>query len=177
MIAIIHSIDLKWPYYVDSYLNISTQFGTTANVISLDCILQNYNIKEKSIHVKSLIAVLFPFVILLLIIGILVILKLITKRAQTHRIFISFIVMSIFLQPSIIQQLFDNLNYITLNNVSYLTKNLTTRYDDGSHQKWVFKFYYIINYFIFLGIFSCDPFFDFLDNYLSWLLFDISLYA
>ena len=137
MTAIIQSFDLKWPFYVNDYLSVSSKVGSTTQMISFDCLLKDNNIQEKTIHIKSLVAVFFPFLILASIIFGLIILKLLTKKSQTQRIFISFIVMSIFLQPSILQILFDNLNSTTLNNVSYLTKDLTTRYDDDSHMKWV----------------------------------------
>ena len=158
MIAITHSMDLKWPFYVDNYLNISTQFGSPGDVISLDCVLKDENVSMPSIHVKALIAVVFPFAIMTFIVIALMLLNIIKKKSQKNRVFISFIVMSIFLQPTILQILFDNLNYTTINNVQYLTKNLMIRYDDGEHQRWVFyeiKIIFSINFFFRFSSSSC----------------------
>ena len=154
MIAITHSMDLKWPFYVDNYLNISTQFGSPGDVISLDCVLKDENVAMPSIHVKALIAVIFPFAIMTFIVIALILLNVIKKKSQKNRAFISFIVMSIFLQPTILQILFDNLNYTTINNVQYLTKNLMIRYDDEEHRRWVLidillnsKYFLLIRFF------------------------------
>ena len=135
MIAITHSLELKWPFYVDSYLNISSIFGSPGDAISLDCVLSDEKVSIPSIHIKALIAVLSPFVIMGIITIILVILNFISKKPQKNRAFIAFIVMANFLQPTIVQILFDNLNYTNISNVSYLTKNLIIRYDNEDHQK------------------------------------------
>ena len=137
MTAIIHSLEFKWSFYVDNYLNISSPVGSPGDVISLDCVMNDENIQVNSLHAKALIAVIFPFVIMAMIIIILTFLKIIKKQSYKNRIFIAYIVMSIFLQPTILQMLFDNLNYTTINGVSYLTKSLTLRFDDQEHIKWV----------------------------------------
>ena len=138
MIAITHSLDLKWPFYVNDYLNVSSQFGSPGDVISLDCVLRDQHISISSIHMKALIIVIFPFATMGIIILVLVLLSFIQKNTQKNRYFISLMVMSIFLQPTILQILFDNLSYTKINNVPYLTKNLIIKYDDEDHQKWVF---------------------------------------
>lgn len=138
MIAIIHSLDLKWPYQVDGYLNVSSQFGTSGEVISLECVLEDQRIRISPLHVKALLVILFPFVLMgffTLVLSVSKILK--KKKSKLNQIFIAFIVMSIFIQPTILQILFDNLNYTKLNGVSYLTKNLKIRADDEEHTRWV----------------------------------------
>ena len=138
MIGIIHSIDLKWPFYADDYLTFTTKVGVSpTEIISFQCILWNFNVTEKYIHVKALIALLIPFFFMGLIIFFLTISKIFTKRPQMNRIFVSFIVLSVYLQPTVLQNLFDNINTLDLNNKTYLTNELTLEYYDENHQKWV----------------------------------------
>ena len=59
------------------------------------------------------------------------------NRPQMNRIFVSFIVLSVYLQSTVLQNLFDNINTLDLNNKTYLTNELTLEYYDENHQKWV----------------------------------------
>ena len=138
MISIIHSIDLKWPFYVSDCLTITNKVSiSNTEIASMQCILDNFEITEHLLHMKALIALLIPFFLIIIIIFILVFLKIMTKKTQWHRFIVSFIVMSVYLQPFILQNLFDNINKTTLNHKNYLTKELTFDYDDEGHQKWV----------------------------------------
>lgn len=141
MTAIIHSLDLKWPFYVNDYLEISSKFGSAADVLSVDCILDDYQLTESKLHVKTIMILVFPFIIMSFILFGALILKILTKKPQINRVYISFVIISIFLQPAILQILFDNISYATFNNNPYLTKELNYRFDDENHTKWV-KFYY-----------------------------------
>lgn len=137
MITIIHSFDLKWPFYVNNYFEISSRFSSAADVISIDCILNDYKVSQNKLHVKTIIILAFPFIIILFIALVAFFINLITKKSQINRIYISIVVISIFLQPTIVQVLFDNLSYTTLNNVAYLTKELNSRFEEENHIKWV----------------------------------------
>ena len=46
MLTIVQSFDLKWPFYVKNYLNFfaSVGGGISPQVISVDCLLNDYNI-------------------------------------------------------------------------------------------------------------------------------------
>lgn len=170
MTAIIHSLDLKWPFYVDNYFEISSKFSSAADVISIDCILNDYEIKENKLYVKTVVILVFPALIILFISFVALIIRYSTKKSQINRIYISIVVISIFLQPTILQMLFNNLSYTTLNNVSYLTKELNSKFDDN-HIKWVKTNYYFFNIFIKKKdyLFHCS-FFNFLGYYIPWIL-------
>lgn len=136
MIAIINSLDLEWPNFVKDYFNMNSHFSFIGDLLSLDCILNDYNIKEKKLHIKTYFILIFPCWILLTFAIFLCVVKFCLKKSQTNRFFIALIVISVFLQPTIIQILFDNLKYITLNNIAYLKKDLASKYDE-KHTIWV----------------------------------------
>lgn len=141
MIAIIHSLDLRWPFYVSDYFSFIGRFGSAAgDIISLDCLIKDYNLEINNIHLKSIVVIIFTILIIFFFGMILLIIRLKTKNNQRNRFFIICIIISIFLQPTILQILFDNLNYTNLNNTSYLTKNLLIKYYDEDHQEWVLSF-------------------------------------
>lgn len=138
MTAIIRSFDLKWPFYANDYFDISSKFSSTSDVLSIDCILNDYELNENKLHIKTIIILAFPFIVIFFILLVGLILKIKTKNSQTNRIYISLVIISVFLQPTILQVLFDNLSYTTLNHIPYLTKELNSRFDDENHIKWVF---------------------------------------
>ena len=138
MISIIHSIDLKWPFYVSDSLSMANKVSiSNTEIVSMQCVLDDFEITEDFLHVKALIAILIPFFLIIIIIFILVFLKISTKKPQWHRFVVSFVVLSVYLQPFILQNLFDNINKTSLNHKNYLTKELTLDYDDERHQIWV----------------------------------------
>ena len=137
MIAIIHSLDLKWPYYVNDYLEISSKFGSATDILSIDCISDNYKFPVSKLHIKTILTLAFPFVLISFMFSIFLIFQIITRKSQINRVYISFIITSNFLQPTILKVLFDNLSYTSLNNIPYLTKELNYRFDDASHIQWV----------------------------------------
>ena len=138
MIGIIHSMDLKWPFYANDYLSVTTKVGvSTTEIVSLQCVLDDFGITAKFIHVKALIFVLIPFYITFSIILLLSLICIFTKKPQSHRLIVGIVVLSVYLQPLILQNLFDNINTTKLNAKNYLTKELTLSYDDEDHQKWV----------------------------------------
>ena len=137
MTAIIRSFDLKWPFYANDYFDISSKFSSTSDVLSVDCILNDYQLNENKLRIKTIIILAFPFIIISFIILVAFILKIMTKKSQTNRIYISVVIISVFLQPTIIQVLFDNLSYTNLNNIPYLMKELSSRFDDENHINWV----------------------------------------
>lgn len=137
IIALINILEFNWPDYFLEYFKVNKKMVIADEVVSIECVLQDYNIQEKKLHVNTYIILLFPFSILFTIAIFLIILRVITKKPQINRFFISFIVTSTFLQPTVLQTLFDNLKYINLDNVNYLTKDLISIYDE-EHEKYVF---------------------------------------
>ena len=138
MIAIIHSMDLKWPFYVENYLSFATKIGVSATeIVSFECIMWDFHVIEKYIHIKALIDLIIPFFFVTIIICVLIPFRIFTKKTQIHRIVVSFIVLSAFLQPNILQSLFNNISTIDLDNKTYLNNELTLEYYDENHQQWV----------------------------------------
>lgn len=137
MLSLIYSLNLQWPFYVSKYFNIASQFSPNADVISFDCVIEDYEIKEKPIHVKTFVIGLFPFFVFAILSLVFCLLKFFTNKSQKHKYFIGFIIVGIFLQPILLQVLFDNLNYRNLDDGPYLKKELMLRIDDENHIKWV----------------------------------------
>lgn len=138
IIAIIQSIDLRWPYYAKDFLKVNSQVASVTNeVLSFDCIIYDYQIKQDPIHIKALIGVMLPVIIFFAISNIFLLNYFKSGKSQKNRIIMSLVVMCIFLQPSILKQLFDNLNCKQIGTENFLSKQMNLRCDDDSHKRWV----------------------------------------
>jgi hypothetical protein len=139
IIAIIHSIDLRWPFYTNDFLKANSQAASVTNeVLSFDCIIHDYEIQQEPIHIKAMIGVIMPFVMFFAIFVMFLLNFLKTGKSQKNRIIMSLVVLCIFLQPSVLKQLFDNLNCKRIGDEIFLTKQMNLKCNDDSHQKWVF---------------------------------------
>ena len=141
MISIIRSLELKWPFYVGNYLNIYANFGgVSTQILSFDCLLQDYSIETESIYIQTILAVSLPFTIFLISIVALVLLCLKnkkTRKTQKTRFIVVVIVVSIFLQPSIIKTLFDNITCKQIDDSQYLKENFLIDCETNSQKTWV----------------------------------------
>lgn len=138
IIAIIQSIDLRWPFYADDFLKANSQVASITNeVLSFDCVLYDYEIKEDPIHAKALIGFMLPIILFFIISFIFIMSFLKNGKNQKNRIIMGLVVLCIFLQPSILKQLFDNLNCKKIGDYLYLSKQMNLKCDDENHQKWV----------------------------------------
>ena len=138
MISIIYSFDLKWPDYVMDYFNIFSFIGgVSTQVISLDCLLQDYQIEIQSIYIQTILNIMMPFNIVFIAGFILTILLIKKREFRGIRMIIVTIVVSIFLQPPIIKSLFDNLKCITIEKQNLLYVNMLIDCDSNEHKKWV----------------------------------------
>lgn len=138
IIAVIHSIDLRWPFYADDFLKANSQIATMTNeVLSFDCVLYDYEIKEDPIHAKALIGFMLPIILFFIISFIFLLSFIKSGLEQKNRIIMSIVVLCIFLQPSILKQLFDNLNCKKIGDVLYLSRQMNLKCDDENHKKWV----------------------------------------
>ena len=139
IIAIIHSIDLRWPFYTNDFLKANSQAASiTSEVLSFDCIIHDYEIQQEPIHIKALIGVIMPIVMFFAIFIIFLLNHFKSGKSQKNRIIMSLVVLCIFLQPSVLKQLFDNLNCKRIGDEIFLTKQMNLKCNDDSHQKWVF---------------------------------------
>lgn len=141
MISIIRSLELKWPFYVGNYLDIYANFGgVSTQILSFDCLLQDNNIETESIYIQTILAVSLPFAIFLISIIALILLCLKnkkTQKTQKTRFIVVVIVVSIFLQPSIIKTLFDNITCKQIDDSQYLKENFLINCETSSQKTWV----------------------------------------
>ena len=139
MLTIIQNFELKWPFYVRNYLNFfgSIGGGLTTQVVSMDCLLYDYDIDTVSLYAQTGFLAVLPFIIYVFAGGYLFVNFLATKKSQMIRFVIVVIVVSIFLQPTIIKMLFDNLSCKVLENTKYLSQDMSVLCSSDSHFKWV----------------------------------------
>jgi len=138
MVSIIQSLDLQWPFYVQNYLNVYSNIGgVSTQILSFDCLLQDYNINTKSIYIQTVLTIFLPYGVFLISMFILGLIYLYKRKSQLIRFIVIVIVVSIFLQPSIIKVLFDNLTCETIENSSYLVANMLINCNDEDKKTWV----------------------------------------
>ena len=136
-ISIIQSLELKWPYYVKSYMNVYSNAGSVSTqVISLDCMVNDYNINVETIYAETVFSIILPFFCFFISFVALSTVYLIRKKSQKIRFIVIVIVGSIFLQPTILKILFKNLVCKKINEISYLSANLKIKCDSDSHVNW-----------------------------------------
>ena len=153
MVSIIQGMELKWPFYVRNYLNVySNVGGVSTQILSFDCLLQDYNITTESIYIQTVLTLILPFAIFFISMISLFLIFLRTKKTKTQqniRFIVIVIVVSIFLQPSIIKVLFDNLTCEKIEDSNYLKINLLINCDSSYQNEWVkHKISYKILHFI-----------------------------
>ena len=140
LISIIHSFDLKWPFYVKEYLNIYSSAGNLSDqAISFECLLFDYEISIKPVYFQTCFTILIPFTTYLLAF-ILLFLKLVLfhkKRRELNTKFVVIVIVSsIFLQPNIIKVLYKNLICKKIDDDYLLTHNYSINCNSDSHSKW-----------------------------------------
>lgn len=173
MISIIQSLELKWPFYVRNYMNVYSNIGgVSTQLLSFDCLLQDYEITTKTIYVQTIIALIIPVIIMIISFIVLAALSIKTKKSQQIRLTVIFIVVSIFVQPSIIKSLFDNLSCKEIEGNKYLKANLSINCNSDSHVKWVSKIYkFFLNLVLFIGGSYNLSFYALLDSNISFRVF------
>lgn len=137
MIAIIQSLNLHWPFYVKTYIEAYSNMGNlSTQIMSFDCLLNDYEINVKIIYAKTLVSTLLPFVIFMVCLLALMIVQLKSKKSQKTRIVVIIIIVSIFLQPGIIKVLFENLNCREIDKESLLEKYLDIGCNADGQKQW-----------------------------------------
>lgn len=138
MIAIIQGLELKWPFYVRNYLNIYSNIGgVSTQFLSFECLLQDYSIKNEPIYIKTIAVLTIPLITIIISLLFLIAIYLKKGKKQTIRFIVIFIVVSIFVQPSIIRVLFNNITCKDLEGEKYLNSNLLINCNSKSHLNWV----------------------------------------
>ena len=141
MVSFIKSLDVKWPFYADEYLK-SVAFinSVSSSIVSIDCLVNQYDIEGEIIHLKAAFSSFLPFFLLFIVLVIMIFqMKFLQKKNNFNKILLSFFVISIFLHPNILQSLFDNIGCIELGDRKYLEKQLDLDCNSDGHKKWVKK--------------------------------------
>lgn len=137
ILAIIITINFKLPFYVYSYFEIAGFLGSlSSQTLSFDCILNDFLIQGSSVHIKFFIFAILPFFIwfLLILFGLIRDLKNRKKSMNKEKMITYFIIISNYLQPFILQTIFDNLNCKELDGQFYLYKDMTINCESENHQ-------------------------------------------
>lgn len=137
MVAIIQSFDLKWPFAIKSLFNVySNAGGVSANVVSVDCLVQDANIKTEPIYIQTFVFNLVPVFVFLIALLILTVVHYTKKKSQKIRFVVVIIVTCIFLQPPIVKLLFDNLICKNIDGHPFLQEKLILNCDEESYKQW-----------------------------------------
>ena len=139
MIAIIHNLQLKWPFYVESYLKISGNLGTfSTQVFSFDCLISAFNLNIDAIYLKAL-ANLMIYIGFLLAASTFFGLRYVFKKKHqvNNHLIITIIVLSIMIQPNSIKDTSDILNCMGIQDKSYLVQQMSIECYSAEHYQWV----------------------------------------
>lgn len=139
MISIIRSLELKWPYYVENYLNIAGNIGTVSpQLFSLECIISDYNLSIDSIYFKPMLTFLIYVAFLFFSIIIFVMRSKVFKhKFQGRNIIITTIVLTVFMQPSNIKELSNIFTCQNISGTNYLTEKMSLECYTKDHLNWV----------------------------------------
>lgn len=142
IIAIILAINFKWPTYVMSYFQIPSFLGSLSNnTISLNCLIYDFNINESVVHLKFLMFALMPFLAWIILVFIHFLkARIKNQKISLEKLFAYLIIIGNYLQPLILQNIFDNLKCEKLNQKSFLAKDMNLECDSENHKNWVYTF-------------------------------------
>lgn len=142
MIAIVQSMDLRWPFYLRGYLGIYSNIGgASGQALSFDCLLYNANIDVESLYAQTIVVNLFPLILIFIAVLVLIVIFFINKKKRNQFVrFLSIvIIISVFFQSSIIQKLFQNLSCKQIDNKKYLAISMNLECNNDSNKEWVNK--------------------------------------
>jgi hypothetical protein len=135
-ISIVQSLELKWPFYAKAYLYAYSNMGNVSTkTVSLGCILNDLGYNIDAIYVETIFTISIPFITFLVAVFLLMVINFVTKRTKRMtRMIVILIVSSIFLQPSIIRILYQNIVCKKIDEKNLLADNLNINCDDQN--KW-----------------------------------------
>ena len=137
MIAIIHSLELKWPFYVASYLKITGNIGSiSSQLLSLECLIAEFDLSISAIYLKALMNIIIHFILIAIVIFLLKNFLMKNKNGNNQFI-ILFIVLSIMIQPNSIKETSDLFNCQRIQENSYLVKEMSLLCYTDAHFHWV----------------------------------------
>ena len=140
MISIIHTLQMKWPFYVTDFFQFLSYFGFfSTNIISLDCLLSDLKINISGIYLKALSNVIFYIFFLSLGVMIFVIRQFIFKRkGQFSKFIMFFLVFSIMIQPNSIKDTSDIFTCQKVDQTYYLVNQMSIECYTDDHVAWVY---------------------------------------
>ena len=138
IVSILISINHNLPSSSQSYFQISSVLTSlTSQAFSIDCFIYYLDLDENPLHLKALISVFLPFFIWLILLFGLLIKKMKGKTIEKGKILTYFLIICNFFQPSILQQLVDNLNCKTIGSSSFIFKEMNFECNSQNHLNWV----------------------------------------
>ena len=143
MISIIQSFDLKWPFEVKDLFNVySNAGGVSPSVVSVDCLVQDANLQTEPIYIQTFVFYLVPVLVFVIAFLILSVVYYMNHKSQKIRFVVVIIVTCIFLQPTLVKLLFDNLICKNIDGQSFLQKMLALNCngEDSNNGKKFFFF-------------------------------------
>ena len=142
MIAIIHSLELKWPYYVATYLRVSGNVGSVnTQLFSLDCLISDYDLNIEVIYLKAMSNSLIYLGFIIGAAGVFLMKWVFYKIKNEKSKFIIFtIVISILMQPNTIKDTSDLFNCQSINEKKFLYEEMKVECYTPDHTRWVYLF-------------------------------------
>ena len=141
MIAIANALQLKWPYQIQVFMkNTSFVGGFSSEIFSFECLLDDFELHP--FYMKTGFLLILPFALFLIAFIVLLIIYLKNHKSQVSRFIVVVVCISIFFQPSIVFQIFNNISCTKIDGKHYITKEMTIDCDDENYREWViFSFF------------------------------------
>ena len=140
IVAIIHELDIKWPFYVEEYLNILSNIGYVSSNFSFECVFNLLNIDLDDMYIETLMILLIPLFLIIIAAIIILTYGIIKNKSQNIKLIIMIIVVHMLLQPSILKKLLDNINCRSINGIYRLVDNLAIECESDEHSLWVYLY-------------------------------------
>lgn len=139
MLTLVSSLQLKWPSYLNSYFRTSNNMGSfSTQVISFDCLNEDYNIQISSIYIKPLaILLVYLFLFALALVIFLVERSFFRSRFKMSKLLIMIIVLNTMIQPNSLRETADILNCQNVIDKKYLVEKISLECYTNEHKFWV----------------------------------------
>lgn len=139
IIAIIHSLNMKWPPYVLSYLKTTGSIGTVSTqIFSLDCLIYDFKLDISVTYLKTLSTIVIYLGFLFLAILYFGFKKFVMKQKnQATKLIILAVVLSVLIQPNNIKESSDIFVCVKIDDKEYLRQQMSLECYTDQHNFWV----------------------------------------
>lgn len=149
MVSFIKSLNVKWPFYADNYLNsMSFLNSVSTSFVNVECLVYQYNINGEILHLKAVFSSLLPFCLFFIVILIMIFQRMFLRKSNFKKLWLAFFVISAFMHPDIVRSLFYNISCIDIEDRRYLVQQFDLECDSSHHKRWVKNIYYNLIYYI-----------------------------